>query len=117
MKENIKKLYNDILERKFSKNMSAGYEPLEVDIFLDSVRSALVGIDKEQRSLYQDLNQKNQEILDLKKIINQKDSIIESLRADNESLKKDGYQSQKLMNDLGKLHVAVSELQNEKNNK
>lgn len=117
MKDNIKKLYDEILERKFSKNMSAGYDPLEVDIFLDSIRNFLIKLDKKERSLERIINQKNVEISELKEVINQKENIIKSLNADIESLKQDGYQSQKLLNDVGKLQIAVNELQNGKHRK
>ncbi|MDE6893975.1 MAG: DivIVA domain-containing protein [Malacoplasma sp.] len=117
MKENTKKIFDAILDRKFSKNMSAGYDPLEVDIFLDGVRNFLIKLDKNQRFLEDVIDQKMVEITELKEIISQKNSIIKSLNADIESLKQDGYQSQKLMNDVGKLQVAVNELQNNKNKK
>lgn len=117
MKDNTKKIFNEILERKFSKNMSAGYDPLEVDIFLDNVRSFLINLDKNERMLESFITKKNVEIKELKEIIGQKDDIIRSLNADIESLRKDGYQSQKLLNDVGKLQMAVTELQNDKNRK
>lgn len=117
MKDNNKKIFNEILERKFSKNMSAGYDPLEVDIFLDNIRSFLINLDKNERSLDSLIIKKNSEIKELKEIIFQKDDIIKSLNADIESLKRDGYQSQKLLNDVGKLQMAVTELQNDKKRK
>ncbi|MBD5446075.1 MAG: DivIVA domain-containing protein [Mycoplasma sp.] len=112
MKMHIKKIFDDILEKKFSKTMTAGYDPLEVDMFLDKIRSFLITVSQVEEELEKDIKRKNEEILDLKKTIKTKISNIKFLENQIESYKADGYQSQKIIKDLGKLEKELNELKN-----
>ncbi|MCF0217453.1 MAG: DivIVA domain-containing protein [Malacoplasma sp.] len=114
MKNNIKKVFDEILNHRFSKNLTAGYDPLEVDMFLDSVRNFLIDFNKRQEEFEKKISEKNNEIYSLKDLLNQKQDYIKGLVAEIESLKKDGYQSQKMMSDMGKMQMEIAELKNKK---
>lgn len=117
MKAHVKKTFDDILDKKFSKTMTAGYDPLEVDMFLDKIRSFLITLSQTEEELEKDIKRKNDEILELKKNIKIKLANIKFLENEIESYKSDGYQSQKLIKDLGKLEEEVNQLKNNENRK
>lgn len=112
MKVHVKKIFDDILEKKFSKTMTAGYDPLEVDMFLDKIRGFLITSSQAEEELEKEIKRKNDEILELKKNLKFQLSNIKFLENQIESYKADGYQSQKLIKDLGKLEEEVNELKN-----
>lgn len=117
MKAHVKKIFDDILDKKFSKTMTAGYDPLEVDMFLDKIRGFLVTSSQAEEELEKDIKRKNDEILELKKNLKIRLSTIKFLENEIESYKTDGYQSQKFIKDLGKLEEEVNQLKNNENKK
>lgn len=117
MKANVKKIFDDILEKRFSKTMTAGYDPLEVDMFLDKVRSFLITMNQTEEELEKELKRKNEEIAKLQKEVKLKTQNIKFLEKDLESYREDGYQSQKIIKDIGKLQQELNELKNNDNNR
>lgn len=111
---NIKKLFEEILDKKFSKNMVAGYDPLEVDLFLDNVRSHLVNIHNNINDLEMIIRNKENEIIKLQQKINSKEEQIKKQKYTIESYEKDGYQNQRLVKEIGDLRASISELKEEK---
>lgn len=110
MQDNLKIIFDEILEKKFAKNMAAGYDPLEVDLFLDNIRSFLVQLNNYQNNLLNIIKQKENKIETLKEQIDQKNNLIKLLNNEIETYKRDGYQSQRLINEVGKLHVEINNL-------
>lgn len=115
MEKNYKKIFDEILLKKFSKNMHAGYDPLEVDMFLDYVRTFIFEFNKTFLDYENKNNQLKKEIEVLKKKIYEKDNRIILLNSEIDSYKRDGYQSQKFVNDLSNLKEQVMELKKKKN--
>lgn len=111
---NLKKLFDEILDKKFSKNMVAGYDPLEVDMFLDNIRGYLVNVNKTISELEQTIRNKETEINKLQQKINSKDDLIKKHQYTIDSLIKDGYRNQHFAKELGDLRATISELKNGK---
>lgn len=110
MKKVYKNIFDKILDKKFSRNMQAGYDPLEVDMFLDYVREFIVKSDHLYQQIESKLDDKNKDIANLKRKLQEKDNLISILNSEIDSYKKDGYQSQKFVKDLSKLQEQVFEL-------
>lgn len=112
---NLKKVFDDILDKKFPKNIVSGYDPLEVDIFLDSVRFYLVGLNDYINELKRKIRDKDNQIINLQNSIVLKENEINRLRFSINSYEKDGYTNQRLTKEVGDLRVLVSNLKkNEK---
>lgn len=114
-RENLKKLFDEILDKKFAKTKVSGYDPLEVDLFLDNVRLHIVNLNNYLKEYEILLRNKEQEISDLKTFIKDKDAQIIMLRNSVKSYEKDGYYNQKVVSELGQMWVEINELKNEKN--
>lgn len=111
---NIKKLFDDILDKKFSKNKISGYDPLEVDIFLDNVRGCLVSLHNSINELETIVRNKKEEIFKLQQKLTMKEEIIKKHEYTINSLIKDGYEKQRFARELGDLRATISEMKNEK---
>lgn len=112
---NIKKLFDEILDKKFSKNMIAGYDPLEVDMFLDNVRAHLVSLHHFVTELETTIRNKDAEINKLQQKISSKDETIRKQQYSIESYIKDGYQNQRWAKEIGDIRTTLSELMDGKN--
>lgn len=107
-----KKKFEEILEKKFSKNMQAGYDPLEVDMFFDNIRNFIIKSNDLLSNLENQFILKEKEINELKNENSLKKDLIIMLNSEIESYKKDGYQSQKIVKDLSSLKEQFMELKN-----
>ena len=65
----IKDTLDDILNKKFSKNLTAGYDSFEVDVFFDDVRKTIVDIYKYYSNISLELEDKKTKIANLKRKI------------------------------------------------
>ncbi|MEF9984996.1 MAG: hypothetical protein RSA40_01075 [Malacoplasma sp.] len=107
-----KKKFDEILEKKFSKNMQAGYDPLEVDMFFDNIRNFIIKSNDLLFDLQNQLALKDKEISELKNENLIRNNLVTLLNSEIDSYKKDGYQSQKIVKDLSSLKEQVMELKN-----
>lgn len=114
--EDIKNMLDEILEKKFSKNPSVGYDPLEVDIFFDSIREFIGMQFFEYSKLLKEIERLNENIQELKKENQGKQQTIEMLTNENESYKKDGYQNQRIIKNYSELQKRVSDLETQFHN-
>lgn len=117
MKNSYKKKLDEILNKKFSKNFVSGYDPLEVDMFFDNVRSYLVKDYQFNVDLSNRIKKLELEIENLNKIINEKTNTINVLNSEIESYREDGYQSQKIVKEISFLKSEINKLSSEKKKK
>lgn len=117
MKNNYKKQLDEILNKKFSKNFVSGYDPLEVDMFFDNVRSYLVKNYQVNVELLNKIKKLEEEINNLNNVLSEKISTINVLNSEIESYRLDGYQSQKVVKEISFLKSQVEILSAEKEKK
>ncbi len=112
---NVKKLFDEILDKKFSKNMVSGYDPLEVDMFLDNVRGHLVTLHNSINELDGIIRNKEEEINKLQQKLATKEEVIRKQQYTIDGYIKDGYQNQRIVKEIGDLRASISELKDGKN--
>lgn len=117
MKNNYKKQLDEILNKKFSKNFVSGYDPLEVDMFFDNVRSYLVKDYQINIELTDKIKKLEIEIQNLKNLLSEKTNTINVLNSEIDSYRQDGYQSQKIVKELSFLKSEVDRLSSENEKK
>lgn len=115
MKGSFKKLFDDILDKKFNINKVAGYDPLEVDMFLDNVRKYIYNMYGFVNDLEAEIRSNKNEISKLKNELSMNEETIKKLKHTIDSYVKDGYHNQRMAKEVGQLIAAVSELKDEKN--
>lgn len=112
MNSEIKVIFDEILEKKFNKAIQAGYDPLDVDMFLDYVRQVILQVHQYIEQQTQAIDYKNNEIKQLLDKLSEKKKEIKFLQQEIDSLKQDGYYSQHTIKSIGKLQKDVYDLKN-----
>lgn len=114
MKEDYKKIFDELLNKKFNKNLTAGYDPLEVDMFFDKIRSFLVKQYKYVLENQKEIELRDKQIFELKQTCYERDEEIKTLKAEINSYKDDGYQSQKIIRQITDIKKEVEFLKDNK---
>ncbi len=103
-----------IKEKKFNKELTTGYDALEVDTFLDNVIRYIIVLEQENESLKNRIMEKEQEI---KKTKNDYDSLKRAYvlsRSELNKLIEDGYINQKVIKDISLMRNEIENLKSDK---
>ncbi len=112
MKEKIKNKKNEILSKKFNKNLKAGYDAYEVDKFFDTVNIFLDYIENEYLSLENTANKLFHDKKELIEIINKRERKILMQEKEINDLKDNGYQNQKIIKDISSIQNNLDKIRN-----
>lgn len=103
-----------IKEKKFNKELTAGYDALEVDIFLDNVIRYINSLEQENELLKNKILEREQEI---KKTKNNYDNLKRAYDLSKSELSKlieDGYNNQKVIKDISFMRDEIEALKSDK---
>lgn len=108
------KVLDEILNKKFSKNLTSGYDPLEVDMFFDRICTFIIQIYQDNNDLNKKINEKTAEINELKKQISSNQERIKLLNHEIQSYVNDGYENQKMIKDISAIMQDIDFLKKSK---
>ncbi|WP_412032371.1 DivIVA domain-containing protein [Malacoplasma muris] len=114
MKNNYKKTLDEILNKKFSKNYSIGYDPLEVDMFFDKIRTFISKQYQKELEYQKIIQEKDKKIENLESKIDKSKQSIAVLNSEIKKYVDDGYQSQRMINQISDLRREIADLKNDK---
>ncbi|MGL5591322.1 MAG: DivIVA domain-containing protein [Mycoplasmoidaceae bacterium] len=114
MNYKIKNMREEILNKKFRKDLKAGYDAYQVDVFFDTVLSYIKYLENENENAYNIRKNLESENIALRKQLEE----IENKRfvAEHElsELKEDGYKNQKIIKDLSLWKATYTNTKNDK---
>lgn len=103
-----------IKEKKFSKELTAGYDPLEVDIFLDNVMRYVNNLENETKILRDKLLEKEEQIKKIKNEYDNLNSLYKLSKSELNKLIEDGYNNQKVIKDISFMRDEIEALKLDK---
>lgn len=109
MSNKIEEIRIMILNKKMPRVPSAGYDPLEVDKFLDQISKFLREFSQEVNALYENKEYSKSKIIELKSQLEKSNEKNYILDVRNKDLLKDGYQSHNMMQEIKKLKKKMDE--------
>jgi DivIVA domain-containing protein len=107
MKDRIKEIQKEIVEKKFNKKTTAGYDPEDVDAFFDKIIDCMGEMENLTISLKaqnEELKEKNLKLEEEFKISSDEAM---TLRHENNDLKKDGYANYRMSEEISRLKSKV----------
>jgi uncharacterized phage infection (PIP) family protein YhgE len=120
MNLDIEKKISELLNKKFEKSNSIGYDPLDVDKYFDEQIACLSKINDELQFLNKQVNERDEKINELKEQVIQLKNANEVSNKQIELLNKEGYGNRKIQQEHTALHEKIASLEkkfNEINNK
>jgi DivIVA domain-containing protein len=115
MPNKIEVMMNEILNKKFSKRIHSGYDPEDVDKFFDYVNIYLQEVNGNFNNLQSELQTMQKEIHSLNEQLKQKNNTIITLNGQIDYYRANGYDNQRVSNEMANLRSEVAKLKNEKN--
>jgi len=109
MSNKIEDMRVTILTKRFSRVPNAGYDPLEVDKFLDHVSKNLKEFSHELESLYRNKEFSGKKIFELQKLLEKETEKSYILDLRNKDLLKEGYQSHSIIQEINKIKKKMNE--------
>ncbi|MDR0740077.1 MAG: DivIVA domain-containing protein [Mycoplasmataceae bacterium] len=117
MPNKIEVMMNEILNKKFSKRIHSGYDPEDVDKFFDYVIAYLREVNGSFNNLQDEFRVMKNEIRSLDEQLKQKNNTIVTLNGQIEYYRVNGYDNQRVSNEMATLRSEIVKLKNEKTNK
>lgn len=111
----IEKMIENILNKKFSKSISVGYDPMEVDLFLDDVIKFLNHLLSEAESLNSSYKLEENKLREANEKLKNITNRYKYIKEEYKSLLSDGYGSNRIMRDISELNEKIEKItKNEK---
>ncbi|MDR2461727.1 MAG: DivIVA domain-containing protein [Mycoplasmataceae bacterium] len=107
---NFEALEKEILDKKFRKKLYAGYDPEDVDIFFDKIISYIKDINITISEYRKKNNDNSEKIKELEQKLEQKESIINEINFQLESIKKEGYHMLPFMQEMSNMKKEIKKL-------
>lgn len=109
-----KDIVSIIKEKKFNKELTAGYDALEVDMFLDNVIRYINNLEQENEVMKNKINEKDQEIKKIKKDYDNLERAYHLSKSELSKLIEDGYNNQKVIKDISFMRDEIEALKSDK---
>jgi DivIVA domain-containing protein len=110
MDKDILNFQEKILNKKFAKKMTAGYDTTDVDTFFDEVIAFLNKVINSNSMEFVKVAEAEEKYKKLKEELEEKNAYIFTLENENKDLKKDGYANYRTNLQITELKNAVANL-------
>ncbi|MGL4647442.1 MAG: hypothetical protein ACRCVI_01815 [Mycoplasmoidaceae bacterium] len=112
MEDKIQDKIDEIVKKKFRKNLKAGYDAYEVDKFFDYVNNFLLSVSNEFENFRRNEQKLKNDKKELQLRVDKREKKILLLENEINELKDNGYHHQKIIKDVSSLKNDFAKIKN-----